>query len=110
VALVLRQHCGMSDATLDAPKRRVMRGARRRLGPHSREHRLLTGLDMRSREGKLLAAARDELTAHVGGNPNTVQKALIERAARLTLYIELMDAEALEAGTMTERNSRQYLA
>jgi hypothetical protein len=39
-----------------------------------------------------------------------VQRVLIERAARLTLYIELMDAEALEAGTMTERNSRQYLA
>jgi hypothetical protein len=35
-----------------------------------------------------------------------VQKALIERAARLTLYIELMDAKALEAGTMTERDSR----
>jgi hypothetical protein len=70
----------------------------------------LTGLDRRSREGKLLAAAQDELTAHVGGNPNNVQKALIERAARLTLYIELMDSEALEAGTMIERNSRQYLA
>jgi hypothetical protein len=39
-----------------------------------------------------------------------VQKALIERAARLTLYIELMDSEALKAGTMTERNSRMYLA
>src|SRR5215470_995014 len=64
---------------------------------------------MRTREGKLLAAARDELTRHIG-NPNNVQKALIERAARLTLYIELMDREALEAGTMTERNSRQYLA
>jgi hypothetical protein len=58
---------------------------------------------MRSREGKLLAAARAELIAHVGGNPNNVQKTL-------SLYIELMDAEALEAGTMSERNSRQYLA
>jgi hypothetical protein len=80
------------------------------LGPHSRQHQLLAGLDWRTREGKLLAAARAELTAHVGGNPNNVQKALIERAARLTLYVELMDAEALVAGTMTERNSRQYLA
>lgn len=91
---------------LDAPKKRV----RHRLGSHSRQHELLAGVDFRSREGKLLAAARVELTAHVGGNPNSVQKVLIERAARLTLYIELMDAEALEAGTMTERNSRQYLA
>jgi hypothetical protein len=42
--------------------------------------------------------------------PNNVQKALIERAARLTLYIELMEAQALKDGTMSERNSRQYLA
>jgi hypothetical protein len=57
-----------------------------------------------------LIAARAELTAHVGGNPNNVQKALIERAARLTLYVEMMDARALAAGTMSERDSRQYLA
>jgi hypothetical protein len=35
---------------------------------------------------------------------------LIERAARLMLYIELMDAQALKDKTMSERNSRQYLA
>jgi hypothetical protein len=102
----LRQHRRMTASALDAPRKRV----RRRLGPHSREHQLLAGLDWRTREGKLLAASRDELTRHVGGNPNSVQKVLIERAARLTLYIELMDAEALVVGTMTERNSRQYLA
>ena len=49
-------------------------------------------MDWRSREGQVLIAARAELTAHVGGNPSNVQKALIERAARLTLYIEMMDA------------------
>ena len=38
------------------------------------------------------------------------QRVLIERAARLMLYIEIMDRETLEAGTMSERNSRQYLA
>jgi hypothetical protein len=96
----------MSTSVLDAPRKRV----RRRLGPHTREHQLLAGLDWRTREGKLLAAARAELIAHVGGHPNNVQKALIERVARLTLYIELMDRDAVEAGTMSERNSRQYLA
>ena len=104
--MVLRQHRSMSAPALDAPRKR----ARRRLGPHSREHQLLAGLDWRTREGKLLAASRDELTRHVGGNPNSVQKVLIERAARLTLYIEMMDRDALESGTMSERNSRQYLA
>jgi hypothetical protein len=90
----------MSTSVLDAPRKRV----RRRLGPHTREHQLLAGLDWRTREGKLLAAARAELIAHVGGHPNNVQKALIERAARLALYIELMDRDAVEAGTMSERN------
>ena len=96
----------MSDAQVEQPKKR----RRAALGPHTREPRLLEGLDWRTREGQVLIAARAELTAHVGGNPNSVQRALIERAARLTLYIELMDAEALVAGTMSERNSRQYLA
>jgi hypothetical protein len=96
----------MSLAQVEPHKKR----RRTALGPHTREHRLIAGIDWRTREGQTLIAAREELTRHVGGKPNNVQKALIERAARLTLYIELMDAEALKAGTMTERNSRQYLA
>ena len=28
----------------------------------------------------------------------------------MTLYVEMMDARALAAGTMSERDSRQYLA
>jgi hypothetical protein len=110
LALALLGELRQLPRMLDTPKRPVMRGPRRRLGPHTREHQLLTGLDMRSREGKLLAAARAELVAHIGGNPNHVQKILIERASRLVLYVELMDAKALEAGTMSERDSRSYLA
>jgi hypothetical protein len=96
----------MSIAHMEQPKKR----RRAALGPHTREHRLLEGLDWRTREGRVLIDARAELTAHVGGNPNSVQKVLIERAARLRLFIELMDARALEAGTMTEHDSRMYLA
>lgn len=79
------------------------------LGPHSRPH-MLAKLDGRRREAKLLAAKRDELTRHCGGHPNSVQRTLIERASRLQLYLALMDAETSAAGTMSERNSRQYLA
>jgi hypothetical protein len=78
--------------------------------PHSRGENLLTGMDWSSPEGRIIIAARADLTAHVGGNPNWVEKVLIERAARLQLYIEMMDAQALRDGTMSERNSRQYLA
>jgi hypothetical protein len=42
--------------------------------------------------------------------PNDIQRVLIERASRLMVYIETMDAQALEDGTMSEPNSRQYLA
>jgi hypothetical protein len=86
------------------------RAARRRLGPHTREHQLIAGVDWRSREGKVLITARAELTAHVGGSPNSVQRVLIERAARLILYIEMMDARALAEGSMTSHDSRMYLA
>jgi hypothetical protein len=71
---------------------------------------MLAKIDRRTKESRLMAAARDELTRHVGGSPSSVQKALIERATRLMLYVEVMDRETLEAGTMSERNSRQYLA
>jgi hypothetical protein len=65
-------------------------------------------MDWSSPEGRIIVAARAELTAHVGGNPNRVEKVLIERAARLMLYIEMIDAQALKDGTMSD--SRQYLA
>jgi hypothetical protein len=71
---------------------------------------MLAKVDGRTRESRLMAAARAELTRHVGGQPNSVQRTLIERAARLQLYIGVMDRETLETGTMSERASRQYLA
>jgi hypothetical protein len=80
-----------------------------RIGPHSRPHRLLR-LDGRTREAKIMAATRAELTVHIGGNPSSVQRTLIERAARLGLYLEMLDAKGLAAGGLTERDSRQYIA
>jgi hypothetical protein len=79
------------------------------IGPYSRPH-MLAKIDGRTKESRLLAAARAELTRHVGGSPNSIQRTLIERAARLMLYLEVMDRETLETGTMSERASRQYLA
>lgn len=95
----------MSVVQVDTSKKR----RRNNPNPHTRGRALLANLDWRTREAKVLVAARDELTRHVG-SPNSVQRVLIERAARLALYIEMMDAKAFEAGTMSERDSRQYLA
>jgi len=79
------------------------------LSPHSRPH-TLAKLDRRTREARLLAAFRREYTAHVGGRPSATQKTLIERASRLGLYIAVMDRQSAADGTMSEHNSRQYLA
>jgi hypothetical protein len=80
-----------------------------RLAPHSKPE-MLAKLDRRTKESRLLEAARASLTRHVGGSPNDVQRVLIERAARLQVFIELMDAAAFEAGGMSDHASRQYLA
>jgi hypothetical protein len=67
-------------------------------------------LDRRTREARLLEEARAALTRHIGGSPSEVERVLIERCARLQLFIAAMDAEAFEAGTLSERDSRMYLA
>ena len=81
-------------AGTESPVKRRKKRRRPELGSHTREHRLLEHFDWRRREAHVLVAAREELTRHVG-NPTNVEKRLIERAARLTLYVELMDARAL---------------
>lgn len=84
----------------------------REIGPHSRPN-VLAKIDGRRREARLMQTVRDELTEHVGGNPSATQKALIERAAWLTLHVSLMDQKLMEQGdgaTLSERDSRQYLA
>jgi hypothetical protein len=71
---------------------------------------MLVRMDWESPEGRLIVAAREALIAHVGGNPTVVERVLIERSARLQLFIEQMDARALRAGEMSDRDMRQYLS
>ena len=68
-------------------------------------------LNGRTKEGRLLRTVRAELLQHVGTKPSAVQKALIDRAAWLSLHVALMDAKALETGGMpSEKDSKVYLA
>lgn len=80
-----------------------------RIGPYSRRN-VLAKVDGRTREARLLDAARADLIAHVGGHPSATQLRLIERAAWLTLYVAMLDAKAMQSGEMTEHDSRTYLA
>ena len=80
----------------------------RRLSPYSRLHRF-GDLDGRTYEARLFGFFRDELTEHCGGAPNTVERALIERAAWLRLRLALLDTKVASGG-FTETDSHVYLA
>lgn len=68
------------------------------IGPYSRaidRGAIGSRIDGRSREGRFLRQYERQLIEHVGGNPSIVQRALIHRAARLALHLELMDERSL---------------
>jgi hypothetical protein len=67
-------------------------------------------LDGRSREALFMKRVRADLLAHVGGNPSAVQRALIERAVRLSLQLELMDERLTHGATFKARDHNHYLA
>ncbi|MCA0344132.1 MAG: hypothetical protein LCH99_30985 [Proteobacteria bacterium] len=82
-----------------------------KLGPHHRPN-ALAKLDGRTREAQLMRKVRIDLTDHIGGFPSATQAALIDRAAWLSLHVALMDEKTMQpdAGPLSERDSRQYLA
>lgn len=80
----------------------------RKIKPYSTSDSLRK-LDGRSKEARLLRKVRADLTAHIGGRPTIAQKVLIERAAWMTLHLDMMDRKML-GGAPSERDARQYLA
>lgn len=79
------------------------------IGPYSRPV-ALAKLDGRTREAALMRRVRAELTAHCGGNPNAVQRALIERAAILSLRVAQLDAKIVAGEALTLHDSNFALA
>lgn len=79
------------------------------IGPYSKEP-AKARLDLRSSEARFLRRIRAELAAHCGGKPSATQRALIDRAAWLALYLAQLDAKAMKRGTMTDHDARHYLA
>jgi hypothetical protein len=80
----------------------------RHLGPNNRPC-ILAKVDQRTKEARLLRETRDELIAHVGGQPSATQLALIERAAWLSLGVARLDAK-LTGAEFTQRDHNTYLA
>ena len=93
---------------------RVSRRSRHALGPHSRaiDRGAVGGsIDGRSREGRFLRVYEARLIEHVGGSPSIVQKALISRASRLALHLELLDERVFaEHKGLTQHDYQHYCA
>jgi hypothetical protein len=72
----------------------------------------LAGLDGRTWEYLYVKKCRRELEEHIGGEPTTVQRKLIERASWLMLRLSMMDRRLAEDGgkRFTRNDSTQYLA
>lgn len=100
-----------SESSAVQPRNTAKHG---RLGPYSRliDRGAVGGaIDGRSREGRFLRAYEKALVVHVGGNPSLVQRALICRAARLALHLELLDEKTLVEGfTFTKHDCYFYVS
>jgi hypothetical protein len=73
------------------------------------KRRGIVRVDRRTREGKLLEQTRAALTRQVGGSPNFLQCAIIERAAFLSVEAAKVNAR-IAAGTSTPADLRSYMA
>ena len=89
-------------------KARGKGGKVQKIGPYSRSP-ALANLDMRTREGRIIRDTRAALSAHLGGNLSATQRAMVERAAHLSMQVAMLDAKCV-AGTMTHHDGREYLA
>jgi hypothetical protein len=68
----------------------------------------LAKFDGRTRKAKFLREVRNELAAQVGGVPSVAQWGQIERAARLSLFIELFDAIIASGSALTAVEAQGY--
>ena len=79
------------------------------IGPYSRPL-ALAKLDGRTREARLMRDTRKSLVQHVGGKPTATEAMVIDRVVNLTLRVATMDRKFTATGTMTEHDTREYLA
>jgi len=77
--------------------------------PGKRQVRQLCKIDGRTQLGRLIREFRDELYAHLSGQPNAVERALIDQCCALRAKTALLDKQILE-GTATEMDANCYIA
>jgi hypothetical protein len=78
------------------------------VGPHSRPHSLAR-LDGRTKEGAVFTRVKAELTEYIG-NPNIVERMIIERCAWLAVRLAMLDRKIEQGRDFTLVDSNTYLA
>lgn len=88
------------------------RGERSIIGPYSRliDRGAIGGLSGRSREGRFLKHYEQMLLQHIGREPSITQRALISRAARIALHLELLDERVFTQGKALNEHDYRYYA
>jgi hypothetical protein len=76
------------------PGQPILKEKQKRIGPYSHTG-AMARLDGRCKEAQFMKRRRAQLLAYVGARPSTIQRQLIERAVRLSLHVELMDARLI---------------
>ena len=77
--------------------------------PRHLDLRGLSRLDYRTKEDKAAKVFRQQLIEYLGGDPNVVEKALVDRCVYLQLKCWLLDRKIVN-GMDTDYDSKQYLA
>jgi hypothetical protein len=88
------------------------RGEHGVIGPYSRliDRGAIGGLSGRSREGRFLKHYEQMLLQHIGRPPSITQRALISRAARIALHLELLDERVFSQGKALNEHDYRYYA
>jgi hypothetical protein len=84
-----------------------MPGKARTISANSRPTTLLK-LDQRTKGAALIKRIRDDLCAHVGGQPSVAQRMIIDRLAVVTLRLSLFDQKLASDQPVTDHDSRVY--
>lgn len=81
----------------------------RKIGPYSKPDCVLNA-DRRTREGAYAKAVRDNLTAHVGGEPSAAEQLLIDSTTVLAVVTSIMGNAILEDSADAPARTATFLA
>src|SRR6266851_4858536 len=79
-------------------------------GDNKVDRRGIAHVDARTKLGRLHKAFKKALLDHFDGQPNIIERGIIERCCFLQLKCHLLDRKMAEQGDLTEMDSHCYIA